>query len=258
VALIISGHPRSGTTILNQMCRQHPAMAMTNEFQNFLSLDVSYLQHVRSLRKNFYRRGIVRQAGVSPSIEARIESGIFLTRYLLFLRVYGANKIGVPEIERTLHRVFPGVFIVGDKFPGYIFRLDKLAHAAGLSRVIIYRDVRDVVSSFLRMARTKWRRLPSLKGNNASTTAKRWVRAIDLMERYADKLYIICYEDLVQQPERELKALGNWLGVDPVAFPAHRIRDTSIGKHKSGLTHEELKTVMEIAGPTMERLGYEI
>lgn len=63
-------------------------------------------------------------------------------------------------------------------------------------------------------------------------------------------------KDLIQQPERELEALGNWLGVDPSGFPKELILDDSIGKYKSGLTDEELTDVMKIAGPTMARLRY--
>jgi hypothetical protein len=36
------------------------------------------------------------------------------------------------------------------------------------------------------------------------------------------------------------------------------IRYTSIGKHTSGLAARDLAIVMDIAGPTMARLGYSL
>jgi hypothetical protein len=49
MALIISGHPRSGTTLLQQLCDDHPALGVTNELGNFTHLDRSYLAYARHL-----------------------------------------------------------------------------------------------------------------------------------------------------------------------------------------------------------------
>ncbi|HWP93464.1 MAG TPA: hypothetical protein VNN20_14825 [Thermodesulfobacteriota bacterium] len=46
------------------------------------------------------------------------------------------------------------------------------------------------------------------------------------------------------------------MGVDPAGFSTKMVQNTSIGRYKRELTDEELATVMEIAGPTMKRLGY--
>jgi hypothetical protein len=94
------------------------------------------------------------------------------------------------------------------------------------------------------------------KINTAEKIALSWVRSIELMERHKDKVHIIRYEDLVLEPGPVLKALGDWLGVDPAGFPKGLAHPASFGKYKTGLTGEELETVMELAGPTMARLGY--
>ena len=82
------------------------------------------------------------------------------------------------------------------------------------------------------------------------------MHAIEIMERHADKLHIVRYEDLVQQPQSVLKTLASWLGVDAGGFPTYLIRDISVGKHHDGLSDDELTTVMNIAGPTLARFGY--
>lgn len=84
----------------------------------------------------------------------------------------------------------------------------------------------------------------------------RWVKAIELLERHRGKIYCVRYENFVGHPEREINLVGNWLGVNFSPDAKKILKDTSVGKHKSGLTKEELKTVMRIAGPTMARLGY--
>jgi hypothetical protein len=83
-----------------------------------------------------------------------------------------------------------------------------------------------------------------------------WVQSIEAMERHRDHLYCIRYEDLVRQPQLELNTLAGWLGVRPDGFPAHLVHDASVGKHRAGLTPVELEQVMEVAGPTLARMGY--
>jgi hypothetical protein len=82
------------------------------------------------------------------------------------------------------------------------------------------------------------------------------VRAIEAMERNADRCHIIRYEELMANPREVLDALAGYLGVAPGGFDASIIRPTSVGKHREGLTAEELEQVMAVAGPTLERLGY--
>jgi hypothetical protein len=181
----------------------------------------------------------------------------FVARYLLKMSKHWRRRITVPIIEGTLRRMFPEACVVGDKYPDYLFSLDSLVKRHGLFCLVLYRDCRDVTNSTLEKARTVWHGRPFAEQmNTAEKVATRWVHGIEIMERHADKLHIIGYEDLVQQPEQVFGALGKWLGVDAAGFPTHIIRDTSIGKHKHGLTGKEQETVMKIAGPTMARLGY--
>ncbi len=44
--------------------------------------------------------------------------------------------------------------------------------------------------------------------------------------------------------------------MDPSAFDQTRVRATNVGKYETGLSGEEIDRVVEVAGPTMERLGY--
>lgn len=265
MVLLIGGHARSGTTMLWRLCNGHPDIRLTYEFRAFYALGKPFQEYQREILEHMRYRGIYENRVLGlPDTGNRLLRGInilsgygFAARYLFGLRRYRKAPIDSAAVEATLKGLFPHARVVGDKYPNYVFMLDKLTGIDGLSCLIIYRDCRDVTSSTLRRVRTDWRNKRWATGiNSAEKVATRWVRAVELMKHYAERIKMTRYEDLIQQPELELEALGNWLGVDPSGFPKELIRDASIGNYKSGLTDEELTSVMKIAGPIMTRLGY--
>ncbi|MBW2170448.1 MAG: sulfotransferase [Deltaproteobacteria bacterium] len=270
MVLIITGHQRSGTTLLLELCNSHPDISLTMEFGNFCSIGKPYIVYMSRMIKRWLGIGIrywplvVTQAGVFTSIVKRqkrmtiARNHAFVLHYLFKMLRHWQRRVNVQAIEATLKNIFPGKRIVGDKYPDYVFELSELAGADNLSILVICRDCRDVTSSALRTVSTAWRNMPVLrkKMDTAEKIAERWVQAIELMDRHRDKLCVIHYEDLIKEKERELKALGNWLGVDPAGFNAEVIRDNTIGKYKNGLSDIDLMTVMDVAGPTMAKMGY--
>jgi hypothetical protein len=256
--LLIGGHQRSGTTLLGHVCNSHPEIAVTHEFGNFLALGRTYKAYSRQI----FRRWLNVQnkwafdSSFGNGRRKNFRNLLFVTRYLFKVYQYRNGLIDILAIESALRSVFPGANIVGDKWPDFVFLLDRLVKLDELFLVIIYRDCRDVVSSTLEQARTRW---PSHFAKNVDTAekvAKRWLQAIEAMERHKGNIHIMRYEDLIRRPDQELEVLGRWLGVDPGGFAKSMVRDSSIGKYKTRLSREELATVMEIAGPTMARLGY--
>lgn len=255
MALIIGGHPRSGTTLLQTLCNSHPDIRITPEFRNFYNLDVSYWRHVRGLRKNWYRAPLIPRGLPHP----RVRSLIFLIRYLIELRRSRSTLISAREVEAVLRRIFPHATLVGDKYPEHVFHLDRLSSVPGLFRVIIYRDCRDVARSAVDMSRTRWRGTPlALHMGTVEKVAKRWVHAIEMMERYADLVHVIRYEDLVADPRPVLEAFGTWLGVDPQGFRHQIVHSRSVGKYRQSLSTPELQDIITIAGATLERYGYRV
>jgi hypothetical protein len=93
---------------------------------------------------------------------------------------------------------------------------------------------------------------------SAEKAARSWLSSIEAMERHAARLFIIRYEDLIREPDVVLKSLGDRLGVRPDLFRSRMVRPTSQGRYIQGLSVEELDQIMEIALPTMRRLGYEV
>ncbi len=256
MAFIIGGHPRSGTTLLFQLCRDHPQIGITGEFKCFRNLDSPYTEYYRSIETDWRHVSFYWRIGRRTPWYFKLASGIFLEMYRSHLRRISSGKVTLADVEQALRSVMHKP-VVGDKYPHYVFDLPALVGQQALRRVIIYRDARDVISSFMKMVRTKWKGLPwAEEFQSVQDAARQWVRAIDAMEKYREDLFLLRYEDLVQRPNGELQRLADYLQVDPAGFHAKRIHDKSIGKFGKDLSASEVQAVLEIAGPVMEKLGY--
>jgi len=265
MVLLIGGHQRSGTTMLCHLCNSHPDITVTREFANFMPVGNPFATYKARILKQWWERNKFRYwVRLSPPPAkpwkrwTRTLAGhVFTMHYLFALSRSRHEPVDVQTIGTVLRALFPSARIVGDKWPDYIFMLDTFAPLPEVACVMIYRDCRDVASSHLKLARTNWRQEPWIKNaDTAEKIANRWVRALELIERHQDRIHAIRYEDLVQNRQQTLDALGHWLGVDPKGFRQDIVRDTSIGKFKVGLSDEEVATVLKIAGPTMARHGY--
>jgi len=254
MAFIIGGHPRSGTTLLFQLCRDHPQIGITGEFHSFSRIGSRIPVYASGLRWTWFERPYLRNMSRNAPWKLRLRSGAFLLRYLLFLSLRtGVRPVRPAEIETVLRRLLRKS-VVGDKYPRYVFQLDRLCAFPDLKRVMLYRDGRDVVSSYLKKDRAapKWFR--PLK--TARETAGHWVESVEAIERHRSTLFVIRYEDFVRQPAPIMAAMASYLGVDPAGFRTDRIHDRSIGKFKASLTPEEMNDVTAVAGGTLGRLGY--
>lgn len=268
--LIIAGMPRSGTTLLQRLCYLHPQMRVTKEFGNYSFVGDPLSSYMRDTVKRVNEingrwrilgtpgqlptalLNKLRFRGVNHAANMRV-----VTAHLLRLARNGRGPVTLSALVAEARRRDSRTRVVGDKLPQYIFMMDRLVDLPGLLRLVIYRDCRDVASSYLLMTRTKWRDRPWIRGTDtAEKIARSWVQAIEIMERYADRLFTIRYEDLVADPSTELHRLAQWLDVDPSGFKTNRISASSVGNYKKGLTDQELDEVLRVAGPTMERLKY--
>ncbi len=259
--VLISGHPRSGTTLLQQLCDGHPALKITNEFGCFLYLERPFLAHARAMLNRWQKVGDGWAYYSSHSVSKRRKryNLRFTLYYLVLLAQGGFGQVTVERVYAAYQKVFRKTAVVGDKLPLYLYYIEQFTEMEDVKRVVVYRDCRDVTSSFLKKVRTDWKDMEWVKSRDTATkVAERWVKGIERMEKYADNLHIIRYESLVQQPEVEVARLADYLDVDVAGFDARIIESDKVGKHKhqDNLTREEIDCVMEIAGKTMAKMGY--
>ena len=256
--LMLAGHPRSGTTILNRFLNSHIQITLTFEFRAFMALDAPYDQYVKKLRKNWRpRRLIIERRRKNKDYPEHIINKMFLDTFLNNLERYDGCVIHFIQVLESYERALPNIPIVGDKYPDYIDGLERFVAIPDLKRIVIYRDCRAVVRSALEMSRTKWVGKPAAKRyGTVEKISHSWVKAIATMEERRDKIHIIRYEDFVTDPEREAARLGVYLGVKPEGFRTKMITSARIKKYISELSVDDLKVIDDIAGPTMKRLGY--
>ena len=258
--VIITGHERSGTTLLRNLCNAHPDMTLTMEFGNFLELGKSLREYTAFIRKqqkiNRHRSFLVQGAREQIWFE-KFKSRRFVLRYLKKLSDLNRDVVDAEAVDVTLKRIFSQTSVAGDKLPYYIWRLDELVGQPNLIKIVIYRDCRDVVSSTLQMVRTRWSKREFTKDiDSAEKVAKRWVRAIEQMEKYQEELYIVRYEDMISNPAKSIDRLSKFLKIKAEGFPKEMIENRGAKKYLEYLTREELKTIDEIAHEYLAKYEY--
>jgi hypothetical protein len=261
---------RSGTTILQRLCNAHPQMRVTDEFGNYAFLGDTVPRYAaRTVARVQTIGGRWRILGPPGYLSSRFPHDIrFRSRnhaanvracanHLFRLARRRPDRVTLDDLVEADGRGTQVIRIVGDKLPSYALMLDRLVPLPQLLRLVIYRDCRDVTSSFLRKVRTDWKRQSWTRYvDTAEKVARRWVRAIEDLEKHAGDLYVVRYEELVADPRSVLNRLARWLEVEPGGFERDMVSASSVGKHMQGLTTRELDEVLEVAGPTMKRLNY--
>lgn len=260
--LILTGHPRSGTELLFELCRAHPDIALTLESGLFRCLGVpASLFQLSTLGRAIARRQatIFPLEDTKPTFRQQIRSHRFMAGIARDVAARQKGLLTAADGGAALHRAWPRARIVGEKFPDHVFNLGPLVDAPGMKTIVIERDGRDVVASYLQRLAGGWANLPAFGAwSDAESIARRWVEAVKATERQAGRVLLIRYERLVAEPISELARIAAYLEIDPAGFAATagRIRSTSVGGHMRRLTDAQREAVMRIAGPVLERRGY--
>jgi hypothetical protein len=257
--LMVTGHQRSGTTILRILLNSHPEIAVTNELANF-----KYIHRSRLLYTVYLLRRLLacRERGPAYMLHRNEETSWrenarFLAAYLIRVQTVRSGRIGFDGAEAALRALLSGSRWVGDKFPDYIWNLRFFAGSGKVRCIVIYRDARDVAHSVLESVRTQWKgRRFARRFNTPQKIAARWMNAVRLMTECSATIHAVRYERLIAEPEAVAGELGRALDVDPAHFPIHLLRDTSVGRHRGRLGGSDLAAVESIAGETLARLGY--
>jgi hypothetical protein len=265
--VIVLGVSRSGTTLLKQMLDRHPQLAIPTE--------------------SYFLPQLWDRHGERPDRDAFLADLDRLAR----LRDWGVTDAEVaerlpadpsfPEAVQAIYRAYAdarGKPRFGDKTPSYMQELDLLERAfPGARYVHLIRDGRDAALSFVGLTRKPTFNLARPRGIGGF--AVQWRREVEAArrfgrERLSGRYCELRYEDLVADPEAELRAIGDVLELqlDPAMLAYHEdpeagtLRDHPKLAHpptpglrswREGMPPRQAELFEAIAGDLLAELGYE-
>jgi len=278
----IIGRPRSGTTMLSTILDANKQTAMPIESKVIVFLYFKFrnvtLWNEKLLLK-FYD-AIFQQPKIDTWIinKEKLKEDILAlgenANFQRLIKLLYLNYVSFFEKEN--------IIVIGDKNPGYsyiISHLEILLHLFPDAKIIhLTRDYRDHYLSMKKI---------DFEGNHLSLVCYRWqysflkVRA--LMKNKINHYYFLKYEDLVRQPEKEVKKICDFLGLvysssmleyykikdkvlavyaeeDVMKYHSnlfHPISADFVDKWKEKLTPKQIEMADFIVGKAGEQAGYE-
>ena len=262
--MVILGVSRSGTTLLREMLDRHSRLAIPWESYFIPQLWDRHRAHPDrdAFLDDVGRLERVASWGLAPAdVAAHLpERPTFAEAVQAIYRAYAAAR---------------GKDRFGDKTPAYMQRLDLLERAFPTARYVhLIRDGRDAALSFVAMKRKP--RFNWARPRGLLAFAAQWrleveaARAFGLTHPYLE----LRYEDLVAEPERRLRDVTDFLGLEyePAMLEYHRDVDLSIlvdhpklrepptaarSRWREQMSRKQLERFEAIAGDLLAELGYE-
>ena len=265
--VVVLGVSRSGTTLLKEMLDSHSQLAVPTESYFVPQL---WDRHSRTFDAELFvedvgRLARVREWGVTPEdVRRRLP----------------ANPTAADGI-RAIYRSYAdarGKPRYGDKTPSYMQRLHLLERVFPDAQYVhLVRDGRDAGLSFREMRRKP--RLNLARPRGIASFASQWKLEVEgareLGRRVGPERYHeLRYEDLVRDPEAELRRVASFLELDfePGMLAYHASVDASaLADHpllaepprpdtrrwREQLSPADTQIFEAIAGDTLSSLGYE-
>jgi hypothetical protein len=268
--LFIVGMPRSGTKLLRGLMNQHPRIRIPDIETDFFPFLVRWVaKHGEPLTDEAF--GKLHDAIKSATYFTlrKSEAGPFSWRQW---REHCNGRFDAAGLFEGLVRyesdAAPGSDIVwGDKSPAYIRHIELLLRNFPEARIIhIVRDVRDHCVSI----RQAWNK-------DIGRAAFHWGRDVQIAHRLCAanpaRCIEISYESLLEDPEREMQRLCDFMGIKFLAEMTRLTRPQEVRGDANGrteivrnnsrkfterLTVREIRAVESLAYDTLRELGYPI
>jgi sulfotransferase family protein len=209
--LFIVGIGRSGTKLLRDLLRGHSLIRIPPTESSMLPRWVEEWDRYGDLSDRaafsaFYRRAV--RTKYSLLMEKHTGGPISEEDWFATCRGYGPADVFEALIRHDVGAPVGTALIWGDKSPNYTLHIPLLAELFPEARFIhIVRDVRDCTLS----AKKSW-------GGNMLRGAQRWADGTMKARRDGESLpgrYIeVRYEDLLAEPERQLRRCCDLLGIE--------------------------------------------
>ncbi len=236
--LFVVGMWRSGTSLLYALLNQNPQIALLYEG------DLPLL------------RALFRGGRTKADWRERWEfwNGA-LSRHKISGRANGAEPQGIRETVELAYREYAGDAIWGCKSPNYYDAMAQLAQDFPDARfVVIFRNPADICRSIVRAGRkASWFSRPGMS-LRAVLGYREMKQQTDLLGKMGARLHTLQYEELVREPEQELRKICAFLEIpydERMATLAQAERSAIYNaEHHSGVKG----TAISAAGPRAEVL----
>jgi hypothetical protein len=265
--VLVLGVSRSGTTLLKEMLDSHSELAIPTESYFVPQL---WDRHSRNFDSEGFLADVgrlmrVKEWGVTPDdVRERLPENPMAAEAIRAIYRSYADARGKPRY--------------GDKTPSYMQSLDVLEQVFPDAQYLhLVRDGRDAGMSFLEMRRKP--RFNVARPRGIASFASQWKLemegARELGRRLGPERYLeLRYEDLVREPEAELRRLATFLGLEfePGMLAYHAAVDASAlqdhpllakpptpdtRRWQEQLSPADTQVFEAIAGATLSASGYE-
>ena len=266
----IFGCPRSGTSLLSHMLGSHPNLAVPYESHLYDSIFPIVQRYPEPCR---------------PSVRTRLVSEILRTEHVRRWTPAPSLSATLAAIQRyDFHGIVDGLMRAwagsqgkshwGEKTPQHTLCWRTISAGFPRLQVIhLVRDGRDVALSY---------KTAFFGPKHVYPLARRWrdylAAAEEARASLGEKAFLqVRYEDLVTNPEPELRRICSFLGEEfaPSMLTFHQdgrsflhadqrnarnlrlpVMSENIGKWRTGMTPREVRIFEALAGPSLEPYGY--
>lgn len=202
---VVVGCPRSGTTLLAVMLDSHPQIAMPPETAFLPALQALAGKSGDDLKKEFFALLTTDRWGISNWNDLGID------RYQYWRLLRSLETFSITAGLRVLYGMYADGLakpLFGEKTPADTHCMPQIETYLPEARFVhIVRDPRDVVVSLRR----------TTAGQSVERTAQIWVDMVSAARASAASVshyHELRYEDLVLQPEAELRKICRFLELD--------------------------------------------
>lgn len=267
--LFIIGMPRSGTKLIRNILRRHPRIRISGAETEFFPWLVRVVARSGDLSRRERFARFYDDIVQLPHFVYKRSNGTLIPceRWFDACRTFDAEDIFESLVREEVGAYRGSGLIWGDKSPSYISEIPLLHRSFSSARFIhIVRDVRDYTLSM----QYAW-------GKDILRSAQRWTDSVrrarqdglDVRPNYTE----IRYEDLLRNPEGELRKICEFLEIDFVveiidldrpsestgdARGQSRLVRENYGKYLAKMDRDLLKRVEAVAGRVLVECGYDL